>query len=169
MFFGMQELDAGLNPEYRAKLACLYKLASYVEHAGGAEQSHIRIGVLGKDPFGPALDSMAADHKAHGKSVVVARFRTPEEYTACDILFMGRDVGIPTLRQIASSTREQCVLIVGEHPEFTANGGAVNLILKDNGKAAIQLNLDAAHARGLRIDARLLKVCQIVDAGASRP
>lgn len=166
-FSGMQQIRADLDAEYEAKLDCLYKLASYVEYTGGVDQSRIRLGILGRDPFGRALDQLAAKRKAHGKSVVVSRFRTPNDYKACDILFMGRDVDLETLRKFSDRISKQCVLIVGEHPQFTANGGIVNLIIKDDGKAAIQLNLEAAHARGLMIDARLLRVCQIVDPGVA--
>jgi hypothetical protein len=167
-FICMQELHAGLNSEYRAKLSCLYKLARYVEQAGDTNQPHIRIGILGRDPFGPALDSLAAKRKAHEKSVVVARFQTPDEYTACDILFMSRDVQMEAVRQIADRTSNECVLIVGEHPQLTSNGGVVNLTIKEDGNAAIQLNLEAAQVRGLMIDARLLRVCQIVDSGVQK-
>jgi|GEM_PF-2725284 len=162
-----QELHAELASEYREKLACLYKLASYVEHAGGTNQPRVRIGVLGRDPFGTTLDSMAADRKARGKSVEVTRFPVAADYTACDILFISRDVDMETLRQLTNRTKNDCLLIVGEHPQFTANGGVVNLTIKDDGKAAIQINLTAAHARGLMIDARLLRVCQIVDSGVA--
>jgi len=79
---------AGLTKEYGVKLAFLYKFANYVENTKAGNRNQVTNGILGPDPFGSTLDGVAAKRKARGKTLRIARFAEPSEYTACDILFV---------------------------------------------------------------------------------
>lgn len=167
--YSSQTCHAQLSKEYRVKLAFLYKFANYVEHAQAGNRDHVTIGVYGPDPFGETLDGVAAKRKVRGKKLRVLRFDTLDEYRSCDVLFVSGTVNGQELRQLLDRTENDGVLVVGEQPRFTAQGGIMNFHIDASGKTAIQLNVDAAQARKLRIDARLMRVCDIVKAGANSP
>ena len=160
---------ADLSKEYSVKLAFLYKFANYVENGQGTNRDHITIGVLGDDPFGKNLDAVAERRKARGKTLRVVRFTTMDDYRACDILFVSRHVDPSQVQTVVERTHNDGVLVVGEQPQFTSHGGIMNFHIDADGKTGIELNVDAAQARNLRIDARLMRVCDIVQGGGSTP
>lgn len=158
-----------LSKEYRVKLAFLYKFANYVENSRIGHRDHVTIGVYGNDPFGSTLDAVAARRKARGKALKVARFEQLADYRTCDILFVSGTISPSELQQLLQLTRDDGVLIVGEQPQFMSHGGIMNFHIDASGKTAIQLNVDAAQARDLRIDARLMRVCDIVNGRNAAP
>lgn len=160
---------AELSKEYSVKLAFLYKFANYVENSRIGNRDHITIGIYGEDPFGSTLDAVAAQRKARGKSLRIARFTRMEDYRTCDILFVSGAISSAQLQQLLQLTQNDGVLIVGEQPQFTSKGGIMNFHIDASGRTAIQLNVDAARARDLRIDARLMRVCDIVDSRSAAP
>lgn len=166
---GSQPAVAGLSREYSVKLAFLYKFANYVENTQMPSRDHITIGILGDDPFGRTLDAVAAKRKARGKTLRIVRFADSQHYQPCDILFVSRSSHPEQLQELIQVTAGDGVLIVGEHPQFTKLGGIMNFYIDASGKTAIQLNVDAAQARRLRIDARLMRVCEIVSTAGHTP
>ncbi len=166
---GSQVSGAGLNREYSVKLAFLYKFANYVENSRMGDRDHVAIGVYGSDPFGATLDAVAASRRARGKTLKIVRFERLEDYQSCDILFVSGSISAPELRQLLERTQQDGVLVVGEQPQFMSHGGVMNFHIDASGKTAIQLNVDAAQSRDLRIDARLMRVCDIVNERTPQP
>jgi len=81
--------DAG-SREYQLKAVFLYKICPFVEwppNALGNGNTFV-IGVLGPDPFGGALETIAASEKVQGKKIVIQHFPSAKNYQPCHLLFI---------------------------------------------------------------------------------
>jgi len=155
-----QEVD-----EYKVKLAYLYKIAMYVnrgESLGLTSREKLRIGILGKDPFGSLLDRLAASRKIHNRPIEVLRFLTVNELQDCDLLFIGKDIPMSDAHQRRIRTDCKSALIVGDSPGIENRGGVFAMYLDDEGRVGLRLNVDAATQGRFQVDARLMQICDIV-------
>jgi len=147
--------------EYELKAAFLYKLASFVEWPDALSNGPLCIGVLGQDPFGPALDEIVKGKSYQGRSFEIRRFK-PGQESKCQILFIS-PLEPKKLRAVLDRLQGAAVLTVADVPGFCAGGGMVNLGLAEN-KVQLEINIVAAEAAGLHLNSRLLSLAKIVRA-----
>src|SRR5918994_1271021 len=78
--------------EYELKAAFLYNFVKFTEwppEALGKDDDPFIIGVLGKDPFGAALDKVLQGETIHRKTIVARRFARMDETAASShVLFV---------------------------------------------------------------------------------
>jgi len=145
------------SSEYQVKAAFLYNFLKFVDWPSDGMNSAatICLGVLGKDPFDDALDSIRGK-AAKGRKVVVVRFRSVEEVKGCDLLFIcasekGR---LPHILRSIHNTR---MLTVADQEGFCEAGGMINLVFVKN-RVGFEVNVQAANRARLRISSQLLKL-----------
>jgi len=160
------DADAGANAaarEYRIKAAFLYNFAAFVDWPAKAvpdADGAFVIGVLGEDPFGAALDEIAATKTVGSKPIVVRRFATIDDYTACHILFVAaseREGWALILERLGDAP----VLVVGDTEGFAEAGGMINLVIEDN-TVRIEINQAATDRAGLKVSSKLLRLARRV-------
>lgn len=161
------------SPEYRVKAALLYNFARFVEWpksafpaAGedGDGNGEIALYILGKSPFGNAID-LIRGKKVMGRTLSVRHIvdvdalnvRGPK---SPHILFI---CGSETKKLPAIFARLQAhpVLTVSDLAKFAKAGGMIGLV-KAGGKVRFEINTAAAAGAGLKISSRLLKIARIV-------
>ena len=149
------------NSEYQVKAAFLYNFMKFVEWPGdGAGSSGtLTIGILGKDPFGEAIDEVRGK-TAKGRRIVVLHLHGVEELKECDLLFVcaserGR------LPQILKALQNARTLTVGDQDGFCQAGGMVNLVFVKN-RVGFEVNRAAASRARLRVSSQLLKLARLV-------
>src|SRR5882724_8451605 len=79
---GSLPAKAQVSREYQLKAVFLYNFAQFTdwpESAFADEKSPIVIGVLGSDPFGPALNDTIRDEKVRGRPLVVEHYRRADD------------------------------------------------------------------------------------------
>ncbi len=79
----------GVSRERPIKATFLYHFGQFVrwpEASFRSEEDAFVIGVLGTDPIGNLLDKIATTKRVKGHRIVVRRFATLKQYTACHIL-----------------------------------------------------------------------------------
>ena len=148
--------------EYHIKAAFLYNFAKFVEWPDQtlADTSvPIGVGVLGKDPFGSALDSINGK-TVRGRSLVIKRFETVQDLEFCHVLFISSSEE-KHLASILESLKDRSVLTVSEAEQFTQCGGIIKLTEKGN-RIRFEINLGAADRARLKISSKLLKLATIV-------
>jgi hypothetical protein len=150
--------------EYELKAAFLYNFIKFtewpVEELGKSAEPFI-IGVLGKDPFGAALDKVIEGEIIHNKVIVARRFERMDETAASShVLFISssEESNLPGVLKILGG---QSALTVSEIENFARRGGVINL-KKENNKVVFEINLDAAKRAKLTMNAQLLKLAKIV-------
>lgn len=153
-------------PEYEVKAAFLYNFAKFVEWpspAFSASSAHLRICVLGHDPFGDALIRIVEGKSISGHSIVIREAQSLAEARACHILFISRS-DPDTLQQALAHLRDLPVLTVGENSEFLSLGGMINFVLEED-RVRFEINLEAAERHHLKISSKLLSVARVVNLG----
>jgi hypothetical protein len=153
--------QGALNREYEIKAAFLYKFINYVEWPGNALPAGdtLTLGVVGDDPFGPALEPLNGK-MVKGRKLVVKKAATPAERKTCQILFISPSEK-PRVAQLLGELKDAKVLTVSETEGFAERGGIINFIEERN-KVRFEINPEAARRTGFTISSELLKLARIV-------
>src|SRR5215207_7736528 len=76
---------------FQLKAAFLANFTQYVEWpkaAFSSDEAPFVFGVIGDNPFGSALNELAAGETIHGRKVVVQYYKSAEEVRECHVLFI---------------------------------------------------------------------------------
>ena len=151
--------------EYQIKAAFLLNFARFVEwpmSAAGASDP-LTFCVLGRDPFGGALDEALEGQSVHGRPVRVRLVADIPALPSCQAVFLP---GSETYRsaEVLESLRDSSVLTVGEAKDFALRGGVINFVMQE-GKVRFQINVAAAARARLKINFRLLQLAVIIGRG----
>jgi len=156
--------------EYVLKAAFLYKFASFVVWPDSKASEPLCIGVVGDDPFGPALDDVVKGKSINGRAFEIRRFAPGQMPGKCQVLFIsgpekrGSEKNGPEqkkLRTVLDQVQGAPVLTVGDMPGFCENGGMIRLGLEDN-RVRMEINTEAAEKAGLQLSSKLLSLARIV-------
>jgi len=145
--------------EYEVKATYLYNFSRFVEWPAKVTQAQsgsFVICVLGKDPFGAALNTILSDEASSGKSVVAQQIPTVQDAVNCRVLFISSSEST-RLKQILTTLGDASVLTVSELPEFTQRGGMVQFV-SEGSRVRFEVNLASAEHAGLTLSSELLKV-----------
>jgi len=154
--------------EYLLKAAFLYnfaKLTRWPDASFEGPDTPLELCVLGKDPFGAALDALAG-REAAGRRLVTRRIFYIEEAAGCHMVFV-TGTWRPELARALESAADRPLLTVGDAQNFARVGGTISLKTVDD-KVRFEINLGVARHSGLRLDVRLLQLADSVftDQGA---
>jgi hypothetical protein len=155
--------------EYDLKAAFLYNFTKFVDWPPAAfpDPASLKLCVLGNDPFGHSLQSVAGEQVASRKLTVV-RTDSISRPAGCQILFISRSER-ERLPQILAAVRDSPVLTVGDTKGFVDQGVIINFILEGS-KVRFEINTEAADRVGLRISSKLLQLAKrVVAAPGTRP
>jgi hypothetical protein len=140
------------------KADVLLNLSRYIEWPEGVfmrTNSPILFGIYGNTALVNDLKKLAQGRRINGREVIVRQYNWPIEPN-CQLLYIA-DTEKPRLANILRKVQHSTVLTVSELPDFTTQGGMVQLIMKDR-KAHFAVNVGAATNVHLKVSARLLNV-----------
>jgi hypothetical protein len=113
----------------------------------------LRIGVLGRDPFGAVLDQAMAGKTAGGRKLAVMRGREPAELAQCQIVFADH----PRPEVMAAFAAARSVLTIVFAIEAPAPDAMIGLVLTKDGNVRYTLNIARLRGAGLLPSAGLLR------------
>jgi hypothetical protein len=145
--------------EYQVKAACLFNFAQFVEWPAAAfpdADAPIRIGVLGDDPFGAALEETVRGETVRNRKLVIQRSHRVADLKNCHVLFISKSEK-KRVAEILSQLSSSDVLTVSEVESFARRGGIINFYLAGK-KVRFEINPDAAKRKGLKVSAQLLEL-----------
>lgn len=148
--------------EHEVKAAFLYHFAHLVDWPEpAAANGPLVVGVVGRDPFGSALDQIKGK-SVRSRPIEIKRFATPAELDprACHVLFIGGDAD--TVERALGVVGSAPVLTVGEAERFAERGGMIGFRVTPEGRVGFDINLRRAERAGLRLRSQLLKLARIV-------
>ncbi len=123
--------------------------------------------MLGEDPFGGSLETVAGEQVGSHKLQVV-RTDSLSKTAGCQILFISRSERAH-LSQILAAVKGSPVLTVGDTQGFAGDGVIINFILEGS-KVRFEINTGSADRAGIRISSKLLQLAKrIVTAPGARP
>ena len=155
--------DPSTVHEYDLKAAFLSNFARFVqwpEDVSESPPSPIIIGVLGKDPFGDALDAAVEGKTIHGRSLIIKRFRTLKDVEECHILYISHSEK-KRLPLILKGLEDTSMLTVGDTGHFAHLGGMIRFFREED-RIRLEINLDAAEKEGLKLSSNLLNLARIM-------
>jgi hypothetical protein len=147
--------------EYEVKAAFLYSFVHFVVWPEAvAARDTIVVGIVGKDPFGRVIDQLFAGKTPAGRPIVIRRFGSFDELSACHILFVGATRG-GVLAGELERLHSMPVLTVGEQENFATAGGIVRLKMVGD-HVRFDINVAAADSARLKLSSSLLRVADSV-------
>ncbi len=149
--------------EYQLKAAYIYNFPKFIEwpsSAGTDPRAPIVVGILGRDPFGSEIEAVLSGKTANQRHFVIRRFSNVREVSGCQILFVSSSEK-DNLKQVFAAVAGFGVLTVGESDRFAEAGGVIHWGLVD-GRVKLTINLPAAERAGLRMNANLLRLADVI-------
>ncbi|MGF1532525.1 MAG: YfiR family protein [Bernardetiaceae bacterium] len=145
--------------EFEIKAGILLKFAEYTQwlpEAFGTPTERIRLGILGKDPFGNKIDQLLLGRPVHGRYWDVRRSDRIRDLWGCHIIYIpGTEEA--RLEDALSYYNQFEVLTIGDGiAGFCEKGGIINF----TGDFRFEANIDAAKRSKLIIDSRLLRLAR---------
>jgi hypothetical protein len=159
------EAGAKQPSEYEIKAAFIYKFISFVEWPSASfpkEDTPIRIGILGDDPFGTALDKLVNEKSVRQRKLEAKRSKDPSDLAECHIVFVAKSHA-GDIKSLSGQFHEKHILTIGDSPGFAENGGIINLI-EQEGKIRFEISTKAAKAAEIRISSQLLDLAKVVES-----
>jgi len=168
--------------EYKIKAAFLYNFIQFVDWPKEKEEPDdhnepITIGILGRDPFQDAFESLK-DKSIKGRMVVTKRFKSHTELTEsdrnddnrihpdieairkCHLLFVCASEK-EYVGNIINSIKAHSVLTVADMEGFLQAGGIINLTMEKN-KFYFEINVANAKRANLEMRSKLLRLARKV-------
>jgi hypothetical protein len=152
--------------EYQLKAVYLFNFGQFVEwppEAFEAPEAPFVIGIVGEDPFGKTLEDLVRGQSLGPHPITVRRYRAADEITSCNILFIGR-ADARRLPATLAALRGRSILTVTD----AAGGeqhGAVIVLVTENNRVRMRINLAAAKANNLVISSKLLRPAEVIGGG----
>ena len=153
--------------EYQVKAAYLYNFGRFVKwppELSAAKGDSFPVCVLGRDPFGPILDSTLAGEALGGKPVVIRRIARPQDGADCRILFIS-STEENHLKETLAAVDQASVLTVSDMPGFSRRGGMIQFVVEGD-RVRFEINLATAESARLVLSSELLKVAAAVRRNA---
>jgi hypothetical protein len=153
--------------EYQVKAAYLYNFGRFVKWPAGlaaGKGDSFPVCVLGRDPFGPILDTTLAGEALEGKPVVIRRILKPQDAPDCRILFVSLTEE-NHLKEILAAIDQAGVLTVSDIPGFSRRGGIIQFVAEGD-RVRFEINLASAESAKLVMSSELLKVAATVRRNA---
>jgi hypothetical protein len=163
LFAGSSALGQQRPSEHQVEAAYLYNFGRFVEWpAKGAtpQNSSFTICVLGKDPFGQALETTLAGETIGNQRVTARRIASPQMSADCQILFISSSEA-NRLNKIIEALDKAAILTVSDIPQFSQHRGMIQFVLEEN-RIRFEVNLTATQHAGLTLSSELLKVATVV-------
>jgi hypothetical protein len=151
--------------EYQIKAAFLVNFMQFVTwptNTFASEDAPFCVGVLGNDPFGPALDRTVQGEIVNHHKIIVKRWQRIEDCKDCQMVFVCRSEE-KNLPGILTALDSGPVLTVSEMRGFARRGGIINFYLEGN-KVRFEINPLVARRSKLKISAQLLSLGKIVES-----
>lgn len=149
--------------EYQLKAEFIERFTRFIEwpDESVASREPFVIGIVGRDPFGEFLTSLAEKRTIKNRRVVVRHLDRDDELGSCDVLFVSSSEK-EALAEILRATASKPVLTVGDTRGYAEAGVVINFY-PDGDNVRFEINERAAKASGLDIQAKLLKLARIVE------
>jgi hypothetical protein len=150
--------------EYKLKAVFLFNFLQFTEWPDSAftdARAPIILGVVGIDQFGTVLDEVVQSEKVGLHPITVARFRTEDEITKCQALFVCKSEK-DNCQTILNGVRGSPTLTVSEISGFSSFGGCIRFYF-ENSKLRFEINMKALGQAHLRLSSKLLRLARIIN------
>ena len=157
--FALSPSKADSLKEYQIKAAFIYNFIKFIEWPNQNTFDTFNICILGKDPFGEAIDILKGK-RVKGWKIKILRMNSLEKAESCQVIFISPSEA-SSLKEILSFFKNKPILTISEIPGFIEKGGIINFIIINN-KIRFEINDKVAREGGLKISSKLLRLARKV-------
>jgi hypothetical protein len=153
-----------VSKEYQLKAVFLWRFAQFVHwptNAFASPESPIVIGILGSSPFGHALEEVVREETANHRKLTVQYYERVDEIKTCHILYISESEAL-RVERVTAALANRSILTVSDIDQFAKTRGGMIHFVTDQNKVRFRINLGAATAARLVLDARLLRMAETV-------
>ena len=150
--------------EYQFKAVFLFNFVQFIEwptNVYAATNAPIIIGVVGEDPFGPALEEALRGETVSGHPLRAQRFKPEDDLSSCQVVFISSSEQA-RFDSLLAKLKGRPVLTVSEVEGFAQSGGMINFVI-ENKKLRFQINPKQAAQAGLKVSSKLLRLAIVVE------
>ena len=150
--------------EYKLKAVYLFNFLQFSEWPDSAftdPRAPIILGVVGNDPFGTVLDEVVQSEKVGVHPITVVRFRTEDEITKCQVLFVCLSEK-DNCQTILNGVQGSPTLTVSEINGFDSLGGCIGFYFEHN-RLRFEINMKALKQARLKMSSKLLRLARIIN------
>ena len=143
--------------------AFLVRFTTYVKWPEGTfvdQDAPVIIWIVGKDPFGSIIDTIARSFTANGRQVEIRRCAEPETLGRGNIAFIAPSL-TEHMDDLAQTAVKRSILLVGNAPFFLEHGGMINFIHVGS-KIRFDISKTNCNKAGLEVSSKLLKVAHTI-------
>lgn len=148
----------GKPSEYQVKAAYLYNFAKFIrwpDTTFSNPDSPLVIGVLGQNPFADKLLPLRS-RTVRNRPIEIKTLISLKQAQTCHMIYISTQE--PTeLKTILNTLKAHPLITVGDGKRFASHGGVIQFITI-RGRLRFMINLDAAKANQVQIDAQLLSL-----------
>lgn len=153
---------------YELKAAFIYRFAIYAEwpeQVFADNDNTLNFCVMGDNPFGPALDSIAGRYVQH-RRLNIQFIHQGKAMGKCHILFISQSeqANLPVLLFQAHARH---ILTVSDMEQFSRQGGIIQLVMQEE-KLRFTVNRVSAEQAGLTLSSNLLRLAMKIH-GKDKP
>jgi hypothetical protein len=149
------------SPEYLAKIVLMDKMTRFVEWPTPAESDRaFVVGVIGRTPFGEALDDYFSKHSLKERPVVIRYYRQVQDLGDADLLFICASER-PRLALVLERMKGRPTLTVADADGFVRAGVMVGFVTS-GGKISFEVNTLSIRESGIRMRADFLRLAKVV-------
>ena len=162
LFFQIDSIKAiEQTSEYVLKAAFIEKFARFTEWP--PEQSkYFVITVLGKNPFGAALEQVAIKFKIKNKEIKIKYISNIKELSRTNILFISNSEA-NKINEILNYIKNDPILTISDSDGFALKGVHLNFYNSDEGTIHFEINRSKLNETKLKIDMYLLELARIIN------
>ena len=157
---GAEKAPSSRYGEYLVKAAFLYNFAKFTEWPSGTyadASAPLTVCVLGQDPFGKALDSIAGK-RIDDRRTAVSRITRVEEAGRCQVVFISESED-GRLAGIVDYLAGRPVLTVCNAPNCSRFRGIIHLRVVSE-RIRFAIDIDSAKSAGLKLSSKLLALAE---------
>ncbi|TKB25514.1 YfiR family protein [Desulfopila sp. IMCC35006] len=161
LLYGVAAIAANTETEgleYKLKAAFLLnfsKFTTWPKEAFSEAGQTFDFCIIGKDPFGKALDGLESK-KVGGRNVRLHHAGSTADAKTCHVMFISKSEQ-SHLAQLLQAVVGRPVLTVSDIEGFSRQGGILEFVTKDGRLSFVANNQQALHS-GLQINASLLNL-----------
>lgn len=141
------------------------RFATWPADAASVGALTFNVCVLGRDPFGPALDQTVTGESIDGKGIAIMRVAAGQDVSACRILFVAASEE-SKLSSILPEADKAGALTVSDAAAFADRGGMIQFVTEGR-RIRFRVNAAAVEHAGLSLSSQLLRVATAVTGGAT--
>jgi hypothetical protein len=147
--------------EYQVKAAFLYNFVKFVDWPAtqASQEGPIELCVLGKDPFGGALERVIEGKTVNGRPLAIRRISEITAAQSCHVLFVSASEA-GRVSEITKAVHAWSVLTVSEIDRFSDRGGIITFLMEGQ-RVRFRINSKTASSAGLKISSKLLQLAVV--------